>query len=726
MMARKSKEEKSKRKKRFFKISNKRRQQQKEKETHHHRRSIQTNGKIKNKLVFSIIKARRSSVAQSNLLHINNLNQNPNRNSSIVSNKNHENSQEVAKNLNESQIQKNQETFFKNIINVNHEKRELNYEDIKDELKISKALNEQILKKVIIIIMTILFSSVGFDFSTYDNNSTDAYLFITNYVTIDLANSTGRKSKFLTYVNENCDPNYPIINITFNNSLFYENTSYSNVEIRNDNILYSYSGDDHAIVFFSNEVVNFKQSLLNIFKTIFVSIILLVFSILFEGDTKRKILEPIELMMEIVHIVSQDPIKARNIEELNHGVKALIFNYEHKEEEKKHLKSKHMNNYEVMIIKSALVKISALLAIGFGEAGGEIIQENLKSSEFNPMIKGSKKVAIFGFCDIRKFAEINHILEEETLVFVNAISEVVHSCADTFGGSINKNLGDAFIAVWKLNDKDWIISRKLLKINSNSPHVQFQADQALLTYLSIIIKINTRKTIVKYSNSKRILEHIPDFRVNMGFGLHIGWAIEGAIGSIYKIDASYLSPNVNISARLEAASRQYGVYILMSGEVYDLLSPDLKLICRLIDIVTVKGSINPLRLYTVDVNTDLEISTSDKPQLNLKQKREKYAEKREKLLKKIKKEGSLINYILKKDKFEDLLSTDIPQQFYDLFTEGFDYYISGEWEVARKMFNDCLTVNPNEGPTKTLLNFMSKHNFKKPENWSGYRELTSK
>jgi hypothetical protein len=51
----------------------------------------------------------------------------------------------------------------------------------------------------------------------------------------------------------------------------------------------------------------------------------------------------------------------------------------------------------------------------------------------------------------------------------------------------------------------------------------------------------------------------------MGFGLHIGnlkknkiyigWAIEGAIGSEYKIDASYLSPNVNISARLEAASK---------------------------------------------------------------------------------------------------------------------------------------------------------------------------
>lgn len=32
----------------------------------------------------------------------------------------------------------------------------------------------------------------------------------------------------------------------------------------------------------------------------------------------------------------------------------------------------------------------------------------------------------------------------------------------------------------------------------------------------------------------------------MGFGLHYGWAIEGAIGSKMKVDASYLSPHVNM------------------------------------------------------------------------------------------------------------------------------------------------------------------------------------
>ena len=51
------------------------------------------------------------------------------------------------------------------------------------------------------------------------------------------------------------------------------------------------------------------------------------------------------------------------------------------------------------------------------------------------------------------------------------------------------------------------------------------------------------------------MQRIPDFKVKMGFGLNMGWAIEGAIGSAYKIDASYLSPNVNMASRLEAACK---------------------------------------------------------------------------------------------------------------------------------------------------------------------------
>merc|ERR1712190_345776 len=99
-----------------------------------------------------------------------------------------------------------------------------------------------------------------------------------------------------------------------------------------------------------------------------------------------------------------------------------------------------------------------------------------------------------------------------------------------------------------------------------------------------------------------ILYRLQNFRVELGFGLHCGWAIEGAIGSEYKIDASYLSPNVNVASRLEAAAKQFDVWILISHFMINLCSQEMAVHCRLIDHVTVKGSKQPLRLYTLDLD----------------------------------------------------------------------------------------------------------------------------
>ena len=48
------------------------------------------------------------------------------------------------------------------------------------------------------------------------------------------------------------------------------------------------------------------------------------------------------------------------------------------------------------------------------------------------------------------------------------------------------------------------------------------------------------------------------------------------MGSPTKIDCSYLSPEVKISDRLEAATKIYSCNILMSGQFYDLLSDHIK------------------------------------------------------------------------------------------------------------------------------------------------------
>ena len=47
-----------------------------------------------------------------------------------------------------------------------------------------------------------------------------------------------------------------------------------------------------------------------------------------------------------------------------------------------------------------------------------------------------------------------------------------------------------------------------------------------------------------------------------------------------QIDASYLSPHVNLASRLEGATKQYGVAILFSEDFYGLLSPEIQGLCR--------------------------------------------------------------------------------------------------------------------------------------------------
>lgn len=89
-------------------------------------------------------------------------------------------------------------------------------------------------------------------------------------------------------------------------------------------------------------------------------------------------------------------------------------------------------------------------------------------------------------------------------------------------------------------------------------------------------------------------------RIELGFGLHFGWAIEGAVGSTLKIDVTYLSPHVNLAARLESLTKQYKIRLLMSSAFHRRLSSQVQSACRCLDRVTVKGSSEPISIFTYD------------------------------------------------------------------------------------------------------------------------------
>ena len=39
------------------------------------------------------------------------------------------------------------------------------------------------------------------------------------------------------------------------------------------------------------------------------------------------------------------------------------------------------------------------------------------------------------------------------MIFVNEVAEIVHEISAEYMGSANKNIGDAFLLVWKINDQ---------------------------------------------------------------------------------------------------------------------------------------------------------------------------------------------------------------------------------------------------------------------------------
>lgn len=81
-------------------------------------------------------------------------------------------------------------------------------------------------------------------------------------------------------------------------------------------------------------------------------------------------------------------------------------------------------------------------------------------------------------------------------------------------------------------------------------------------------------------NNKVLQKRMPGFRVKIGFGLHAGWAIEGAIGSKRKVDCSYLGPQQDMAERLETATKIYGTGLLVTHQFYNLLSGERKRCAR--------------------------------------------------------------------------------------------------------------------------------------------------
>jgi class 3 adenylate cyclase len=620
----------------------------------------------------------------------------------------------------------------------NNEERKKKHEEIPRETNVGKKLSNLTTKRVITVVMSVLITIPLFSTDTYLQDYSNGE---SGLRSIWLLNSTDKARAFdlcvRQYIGDNTRIRSPLFVLDILGDKYFENGNENNYRdtekqyyyIQGDN-----STDVKGYACFDIRPDNQLGAILSISRTIFVTIVLALAAMSFSKDTNELVLFPIENMLIKVKRIAANPLAAAQIEEED----ALMFDELEKQGKYKALlKKKKETNYETNILEKTILKLGALLALGFGEAGSNIIAQNMsKGGEVDPMIPGKKVMAIFGFCDIRNFTDATEVLQEGVMVFVNEIAEIVHGTINEFSGAANKNIGDAFLLVWKIPDEEVEEDSDTsdLKLKTGSIKVSQLADMSVVSFLKVFSGIHRSKKLEKYRHNEGLNERLPNYSVKMGFGLHIGWAIEGSIGSEYKIDASYLSPNVNMAARLEAATKQFGVPLLISGSLYDVCTSETKKMLRRIDRVTVKGSNQPIDLYTCDLDHSRltidrnEVDFSTLTAVEKKKQRVQSRTRRDDLREKAFTEQTRVSKFFVSDKDIILMRSPFTREFYVTFKEGMNAYTYGDWEKARHLFETTQTMLPDlrDGPSSTILNVMKENDYKAPPEWRGYRELTEK
>eukprot|EP00418_Pyrodinium_bahamense_P099583 CAMPEP_0179036264 /NCGR_PEP_ID=MMETSP0796-20121207/13529_1 /TAXON_ID=73915 /ORGANISM="Pyrodinium bahamense, Strain pbaha01" /LENGTH=948 /DNA_ID=CAMNT_0020732547 /DNA_START=59 /DNA_END=2905 /DNA_ORIENTATION=+ len=478
------------------------------------------------------------------------------------------------------------------------------------------------------------------------------------------------------------------------------------------------------------------EAILGIVQTIFVIIVLAIGALLFSRDADQLVLMPIERMINKVDMIRKDPLYAIRLGDLQYKDRGSVDAPSGLEEKRNISKLKRRlrpgkkahsrqrvlkkGTLETKILENAIIKLGSLLALGFGEAGSEIIGQNLDddNATVDALVPGSKVEAIYGWCSIKHFATATDVLQEHTMVFVNQVAAIVHRIVDEHLGAANKNVGETFLMVWR--------------IGLYEPELQSKvADLAVMSFVLVVAELNRDRQLAQYREHPKMLARLPQFRVCLGFGLHLGWSIEGAIGSEFKIDASYLSPHVNIACSLEAATTEYGVTILMSEPLVRSCNPLFSRHFRPIDHVKLQGSKTATRIFTVDLNYEILPVDLNSESRRLGIDRFQERQERERLKAEILLETHRVHEIFEGNKYVKSMRERFFLAFFQEFERGYLNYEAGEWDVAAQvlgrtksmLWNSAARRNAEDGPSRALLEYMRGFNFEAPAGWPGWREL---
>ena len=510
------------------------------------------------------------------------------------------------------------------------------------------------------------------------------------------------------------------------------------------------------------------------------------------GDARRLVLHPLQRMLKIVIRYAENPLS----QSLS-GQQAKSGNEGSDDTDDNDKKADQLGNFETEQLINAIARIADLLRKCWGVAGAGIISSNLaredgQNAVFNPTVPGKRVYALFGFVAINNFDKVLRALEQDTLTLINDVAKVVHDEVFRWAlgdsGQCNKNLGGSFLMVFRIGtfrevharrkqaqdvvfenrQRRYIKGRRRAAGRSRGkrdygsrmdmgrdetlqlaslPGIQTFTDRALLGFLKSFAGLNRDYEIQKWRKDFRLGAGVGAFSVSVMYGMDAGWAVEGAVGSEYKIDATYLSPHVNMASRMMSATKQYGVTILLSHAVEKLLSTAARSKLRHLDTVTVKGSDVAQQIFTFDARHErVEFFLFERTPDQADAEAEAYTPA-----------------VWGNDQDLNAMRQHVSDEFMKKFKEGVDLYLDGKWKTAVEKLKDADDImietvlesgyvdfddiddldqilNRNnrseevqrarneigDGACKCLIQYMQRRDCIPPDDWQSVRALMSK
>ena len=175
---------------------------------------------------------------------------------------------------------------------------------------------------------------------------------------------------------------------------------------------------------------------------------------------------------------------------------------------------------------------------------------------------GEKKYCTFLFTDVRGFTALSEKLDaEEVTKIMNKVLTIQADTVKFYDGTVDKYIGDAMMSIF------------------NAPLDVYRHEEAAVLCAKEI------QDKIKLAN----------LGVEIGVGINSGYAVIGNMGSDTRFDYSAIGDAVNIAARLESATKEMGVDILIGHET----AKNCKIVLKLLKPIKVKGKEKKLTVYTV-------------------------------------------------------------------------------------------------------------------------------